>query len=183
LNQGDHVFLNAFQAREFVGRSLDANGGHRRSFQGREQNPTQRMSHGVAIAFFKRLGDKLSVGFCGSGIGLQLLWQHQSKAGHEVNSSLKGRRMGYLLKSSTMNCSFTGYDISARLGHVFMVPARVTPSKLMVSTDPLTAPSDAGIPLEPRRETALRGGLERALDEQVPFLRFGQRHHIPGFTW
>ena len=53
---------------ELMLRAGDFYRGDGRAFQRGKQDAPERISNGVAVAGFKRLGDKLGVGFCGCAL-------------------------------------------------------------------------------------------------------------------
>ena len=55
----DDVFANALDGGEFVGRAFDGKGGNSGAFDGRQENATERVAKGVAVAIVKRFDDKL----------------------------------------------------------------------------------------------------------------------------
>ncbi len=64
----DDIFTNAFDAREFVERTFDADGGNSGAFQGREKDASERVSDRVAVSFFERFGDEAAVLIGQSGV-------------------------------------------------------------------------------------------------------------------
>ena len=66
-NDVGHVFGNAFNRGKFVLRAVHLHGGDGRAFERGEQHAAKRVADGVAVTGFKRVGDKLGVGFGGRG--------------------------------------------------------------------------------------------------------------------
>ena len=63
-----HVLHDARQGSEFMLRARDLDRGDGGAFERREQHAAEGIADRVAIAGFKRLGDKLGVGFSGRAL-------------------------------------------------------------------------------------------------------------------